>query len=599
MDIDQAESPIPIDTSSEHSDSDTTIHPVSDTSIYPISTDHIDLEPPEPFLHGWSSVDLSTYPYPTPFTISYLNSPEMSSSLNSLTFDTIPNQSSITQLSKYTFHDWKLRLKTSLGAAGLSDYILLDQCPPTDPKEKRKFETNDLKALSVIQATVDKNHFQIIAQCENARSAFTAITRHFEDSGGIAVVMVFYKLVTLKLSSDASLSEHLHQFQSLHNELISTLRSIPSLTISDPFIAVILLKSLPPSFDSTVQNSLASFSSITLQNVLNVLTRGESWYASNSDITSDTALATTSSIGAAKSNKSKNKKKEFVKKEDVVYCSLNHPGHNDDSCYSQIISQMSKELAEIKGKSNIELAKMTSEISQLQHNTQQLNVSSTPPESDLHPSYYDQAFCANSDEPRSQMYIDSFHYAFASTNTDIIAKIIFDSGASSHMFKDASLFKIIKAIPPTKITVASKDGGIWATHKGSVHFRKLNLENFLYSDQLTSNLVSIGRLCDVGYSVVFQSSTGYILDQQQKIVMTLARDVNSDRLWHPNMDESAFLGTASPSTPPNSTLASLWHWRLGHLHPDAVIQKLKDMGGPRVSRRDFLECEACICGKMS
>lgn len=172
MDIDQAN--LPINTSSEQSEqseSGETIKANSRSSSPNVSL-YLDnsAEAPEPFIFGWTSVDSRTYPYPIPSQyISQIESTfTMPSQDNTSSFDVIPNQSSITQLSKHTYHDWRLRLKTSLGEASLAEFILTDQATPENLTERRKFVTNDLKALSVIQSTVDMNVFQIIAQYDTA-----------------------------------------------------------------------------------------------------------------------------------------------------------------------------------------------------------------------------------------------------------------------------------------------------------------------------------------------------------------------------------------------------------------------------------------------
>lgn len=167
MDIGHIILPSPIDTSSEHSDSDTITLQPNNLSISPTLFNHIydQLEAPEPFLSGWDSVDPLTYPYHIPSR--FLSHIEMSTQSNTQSY-AIPNQSSITQLSKHTYHDWKLRLKRNLGAAGLAEFILYNQVKPDNPAERQKFKTNDLRALSVIQSTIDQSHFQIIAQCETA-----------------------------------------------------------------------------------------------------------------------------------------------------------------------------------------------------------------------------------------------------------------------------------------------------------------------------------------------------------------------------------------------------------------------------------------------
>lgn len=287
---------------------------------------------------------------------------------------------------------------------------------------------------------------------------------------------------------------------------------------------------------------------------MDTLSRGESWYSNNEHLSTEVAAnATVSNI-----KKAKGKKKEVTKKERVVYCSLNHAGHSNDSCYSQIIAKLSKDLSEMKSKSNHESAKMTSDVSRVIPSSNSL-VDLPISDTNVHPSYYEEAFCARVEDTDDQItksienmthltYTQESHQALVSSSSEAISGIIFDSGASSHMFKDSSLFSTLQAIPPTKISVASKDGSIWASHQGSVLFEKLHLTNVLFSNQLTSNLVSIGRLCDMGFCAILRSIDGYILNNNQQVLMTLTRDPRSDRLWHPNIKETALHCSQSDSS---------------------------------------------------
>lgn len=87
-----------------------------------------------------------------------------------------------------------------------------------------------------------------------------------------------------------------------------------------------------------------------------------------------------------------------------------------------------------------------------------------------------------------------------------------DTGASSHMFGEKAAFSSLHQTSPSHIEVASKGGFIVSTSRGGVKLGALSLKNILYSDQLTGNLISVGRLCNDGYLAVFQKTDGYLLD---------------------------------------------------------------------------------------
>lgn len=170
-----------------------------------------------------------------------------------------------------------------------------------------------------------------------------------------------------------------------------------------------------------------------------------------------------------------------------------------------------------------------------------------------------------------------------------------DTGASSHMFGEKGPFNSLQTTPPSGIAVASKTGSIFSRHWGCVTLGSLNLKDVLYSDQLTGNIISIGRLCDDGYTAIFRQKDGFILDKRRRVVVQRTRDPHSDRLWHPNVH----LPNHALFTPPSKTdLANLWHRRLGHSHPDTVIKFLKAHEDITLSCKHFVSCDSCTLGKL-
>lgn len=55
---------------------------------------------------------------------------------------------------------------------------------------------------------------------------------------------------------------------------------------------------------------------------------------------------------------------------------------------------------------------------------------------------------------------------------------------------------------------------------------------------------------------------------------------------------------AFTTTTSRTDLATLWHRRLGHAHPDAVIKHAHQNFNLSLSRKDFLECDDCVRGKL-
>lgn len=124
----------------------------------------------------------------------------------------------------------------------------------------------------------------------------------------------------------------------------------------------------------------------------------------------------------------------------------------------------------------------------------------------------------------------------------------------------------------------------------------LSLRRVLYSDQLTANLISVGRLCDDGYIAVFRKTNGYLLDKHWRVVFWMKQYPSSDRLWYPCVNLTSHHAFSAIKS--KTDLATLWHCRLGNAHPDAVIQYLNINKHVSMSRKDFLPCDACTMGKL-
>lgn len=458
--------------------------------------------------------------------------------------------SNLTVLKKGTFHEWKAKIVTALNAARLVRFILTDQIPPDDASKLEEHTVRDYQALSIIQTLVDSEHFQLVANASSARQAYLNILAHYDDSGGLSTAMLFSDLVSLRLEESGNLSDHVHRFRTLHNELLSNMMGTPDLKISETFVAILLLKSLSKSYSAIVQKTLSSFETIKLSRIYTILSM-EGSRSQATSISSDAALA------ASTSNPSSKPYNQHKAKDKDVKCSLSHPGHTDEHCKVRRFREMEKDLAELKRERS--------------GKSEQAQAATNKP---------------------ADGYWES---AFTTSERHIIKTDIADTGCSSHMFRDDKRFDFIHPSNPVSISVASTDGAITACHSGQVTLENITLKDVIHSDKLSSNLISIGKLCDEGNVAVFRRTEGTVLDSQGNTVLHLTRDPSTDRLWHPvsRFPSHSALATRTDK----ATAALLWHRRLGHLHPDAVIHFLKRMGKPLIKRSDFTGCDECMQGK--
>lgn len=379
------------------------------------------------------SLTKNSIPFP-----SIEDKPKMASNTSDHKDFSLSSYSTIVKLTSSTFNDWKLRLTTVLGAQRLSKYILKDIPVPTDPTELDEHKTNSLRALAAIHSTIDDENFQVIRSCSSPRDAFKALCKHHDDAGGLSTAHLFSDLVTLKLNPDKDLSDHIAKFRKIHNDLLSNLSSTPDCKISEPFIAVILIKSLPSEYTPLVQSLLSNLETLTLARLYSLLKIEATRNAPASH--GDTALSANRQRTNFKSRAGRRNDRNAnnSSSNSNLKCSLGHPGHTDEDFQTRKFRAFLKQEKE-----------SASSSSHLANTSVSAQLSQSLPEADEDVLYWESAFSAT---------------------VSSSAPIICDTGATNHMFSDSSLLSDLTHTRPTRIGVASQDGAIWAKHKGTVRY---------------------------------------------------------------------------------------------------------------------------------
>jgi len=430
---------------------------------------------------------------------------------------------------------------------------------PSDASLLEDHITKDCAALNAIHSTIDEENMEIITSATTAREAYLALCEHHGDSGGMTTATMFFELVTMKLSPGSSVADHVHKFRTLHNRFKSNTKSLKNISISDHYIAILLLKSLPADYNSLVQTTLTSnFENISLSHIYMLLSM-------------ETMRIESSTENIAMSAQTVQNSKPPRPAKQTRICSLGHLGHSDERCYTRIrkeekeLAQKYKELMKTK----VETAALTTT------KTPQASTSSsiTP----ITPSYYDEAYAVGSQD---------------------LSVVSLDTACTSHMFGSKILLHGLQSIPPSPIQVASKTGDIYAHHRGTAHLDKLRLERVIYSPELSANLVSAGMLYDAGYDIIWTANTAEVISPTGTVLLTFYRDTNNSRLWQIQVSPPSPL-KAFATKADSTAIADLWHRRLGHLHPSGVVQFLKSSGMKAPAISDFGFCESCAMGKTT
>lgn len=227
----------------------------------------------------------------------------------------------------------------------LRQYIETEVPVPTDPLLLDDHMAKESQALNAIHSTIDEENMQVITSCDTAYKAYQAFCMHHCDSGGITTAQMFYEIVNLRLTAGGSVSEHVLRFRTLHNRFSASIKSMPGITISDHFIAILLLMSLPSTYHSLVQTTLATFfEKISLSRVYQLL-QAEISRMEGSTTTTDSAMIASQKVIPKEQKDGASRRAARNQR----VCSLGHRGHTDDYCREQIQQKLDESEKKCKG----------------------------------------------------------------------------------------------------------------------------------------------------------------------------------------------------------------------------------------------------------
>ena len=186
-----------------------------------------------------------------------------------------------------------------------------------------------------------------------------------------------------------------------------------------------------------------------------------------------------------------------------------------------------------------------------------------------------------SEEEEKACMAKRYHY-------DNLSDWVLDSGATSHMCHDRTVFEDLRKLPkPKKISLAD-DYKVEAYGIGTIHLTdELVLQGVLYVPDLSSKLCSVKRLSRAGYSLLFQGDDCIIADKGYEIARARGEDLYF-------LKEKVLLVRE-----PKKEEAKLWHRRLGHLHMAGVkaLQEMAEGMAVVKGEEDAHLCGSCVQGK--
>jgi hypothetical protein len=180
---------------------------------------------------------------------------------------------------------------------------------------------------------------------------------------------------------------------------------------------------------------------------------------------------------------------------------------------------------------------------------------------------------------------------------------MYDSGASHHMTPIREDFVTFQATAPKTLTAANKQefsadgiGDILISVPNGSTFTKIRLTSVLYTPSVGLTLVSVGRIDDAGYTVLFGNGRCEIRTGNGELIGIIPKRQAMYRVIRNTEKPSAYIADAE-----EVTVMDL-HRRMGHIAPRAARElvinglvtglTLKDSDEPT-------ECEACVKAKLT
>lgn len=452
---------------------------------------------------------------------------------------------------------WKTKVRAILVRDDLWDVV---STPKPEQVDDAWIRRNN-KAMACITLSVEDNQLIHFAHFDNAYDVWQALSRKYERSTFGSRLYLRRKLYSIHYCS-GSMANHVDSIM----EVVGLLRGSGK-PLEDEKVVAVLLVSLPESYSGLLtalegrQEADLTIEYVTGKILDEYQRRMENTESSekNQEMALQSAVLNKGNTNQ-RTNSNKNEKDRRVgnkvNKEMRTCFFCNKPGHIKADCISYKRQQQLKSVNAESGKTSAKLGVQSGQIS----------------------------FSVR-EEARSirngRWYIDS--------------------GATSHMTSESSFFTILQ---DTSTIIYLADGSsVKATGIGEgriackiseSHTQIIELTNVLYIPQLDGGLLSVQRMTENGFRVVFKKNTGTIY-LGQRVVTRAQQEGSLFRLTTAEERISARVAGAAECI-------HKWHRRLGHRDPIAIKRLVNEelaMGIKLNSCSDKKICEHCIKGKLT
>lgn len=478
-------------------------------------------------------------------------------------------------LSRENYETWKIQMRALLVKNDLWGYVGGAKVKPEiiDGDEAsveacNKWTEMDEKAKADLILSISPGELKQIKNCDTSRCVWTKLEEIYQSKGPARKATLLKSLIQLKLSENKArgdIQDHLRKFFDIVDKL-----SEMEIKIDNDLLSIMLLYSLPSNFEN-FRCAMESRDELPAVDVLRIKITEEFEARRNGE--------------------------ESPAEQSSAY-SVNHPKRGGASSWNNNKHRYSGNTSKTKP--------------QKMHCDNKIKCYKCKKWGN-----HVAAQCPNNRPPSHQRHesvglltsADGNHAADALGAACNERRWCLDSGCTRHLSSDRNVFVNFEETDIDVVNLANNNttevkGCGKANIKANVNnvVQNVDIHDALFVPELRTNLLSVAKLCDRGYTVTFSKDLATIINSDTKVKLVADRE---DNLYYLRNNENNHAYHASESLDSSQNkFADLikWHCRLGHINIKDLVESIKNgnIRGLNVCNipKNFV-CEICALNKLT
>jgi hypothetical protein len=442
----------------------------------------------------------------------------------------------IEPLGKENFDTWKIQIEALLIKNDSWKYVNGTIPKPKEPPEAvTTWESNDAKARSDLILTICPSELKQIKNCPTSKDIWNKLHSVYQSQGPARKAMLLKTLILLKMKNGEDMRDHIRNFF----DVVVKLEEMELCIIND-LLAILLLYSIPDEYETfriaiETQEKLPQLEALKIK----LLEEYEARKRNSKENVSDAMFINKNPGRSSQPKKSEDSKTERFK---FACHTCGKIGHMAKDCRSKLFKPKNPKMKPTESTRKAEVV-------------MKLHVE------------HDKRWCL-------------------------------DSGASSHMCSEKAKFQEMKTPKVQTLNLANscstKIEGSGTVQVSVEENLTVRLDETLYVPDLRSNLLSVAKMTEHGFEVIFRRNEAIVTNPDTGENVIVARR-DKDMYYIDELSEESRVSQISMSL-------QEWHERFSHLNEKDlknIIRKQKVDGIDIKTDEALPVCETCVKGKQT